>query len=236
MTTRFSFLLLIAVLFIVTLTSAQNAISTSNSGGRAEDNILKMYYSMLALPVKDAKASFWNASSNDKSELWRTHLALFLVKRPELNERQKKVILAAISLATPEFFEMRSSDPRWKAKVQDPLRSLEEQIISAFSLEDAAKIFATLRDDAESAKCGATGSVLLKNINYKPLRDSGSYKQWIYSRFGGQDIKVENNACVCSTESDYCPIRKFCSGTACRPTQSGCGTLWLYPCNGASCQ
>ena len=206
MTTRFSFLLLIAVLFIVTLTSAQNATSTPNAGGRAS----KMYYAISTLPVGEAKASFRNASSNDKSELWRTHLALSLVKRPELNERQKRIILSAMSLATAEFFEVRSSDPAWKAKVREPLRSLEEQIANAFSRKDALKIFATLSDDTESANCITTypGSVLLKNINY------------------------QRGPCGCSTDSDWCPISGYCSKTHCNPTQSGCGTLWSYPCNG----
>ena len=207
MNTRFSLLLLIALLFIVTLTRAQNLTSTSNTRGRAS----KMYYAMSTLPVGEVKALFRNASSNDKSELWRTHLTLFLAKRPELNERQKRIILSAMSLATPEFFEMRSSDLSWKVKVQDPLRSLEEQIASAFSRKDAVKIFATLGDDTESVNCGTTypGSVLLKNINYQ-----------------------RPGPCECSTKSDWCPISGYCKGGNCRETTSGCGTLWSYPCDG----
>jgi hypothetical protein len=239
MTTRFSFLLLIAILFILTLTSAQNVTSTSIRG-KAEGSILKMYYDVSALPIKDAKASFRNASSNDKSELWRTHLALFLVKRPELNETQKEIILAAMSLATAEFFEVRSSDPAWKAKVRDPLRSLEEQITKGFSRKDAAKIFAMLGDGTESANCSSTypGSVLLKKINYVPLSNPGSLVQRADIRVGEQDkgAGLERSPCECSTDSDWCPISKYCSGTNCSPTQSGCGTLWSYPCNGASCK
>ena len=236
MTTRFSFLLLTAVLFIVTLTSAQNVSSTANTRGRAS----KMYHAVSTLQVREAKALFRNASSNDKSELWRTHLALFLVKRPELNERQKEIILAAMSLATPEFFEMRSSDPAWKAKVRDPLRSLEEQITKGFSRKDAAKIFAMLGDGTESANCSSTypGSVLLKKINYVPLSNPGSLVQRADSRVGEQDkgAGLERSPCECSMDSDWCPISKYCSGTNCSPTQSGCGTLWSYPCNGASCK
>jgi hypothetical protein len=51
MTTRFSFLLLIAILFILTLTSAQNVTSTSIRG-KAEGSILKMYYDVSALPMQ----------------------------------------------------------------------------------------------------------------------------------------------------------------------------------------
>ncbi len=188
----------------------------------SENDILKKYYDVSTLPIKETKASFRNASPTDKSDLWRTHLALFLVKSPELSESQKKVILTAMSLATPEFFEMRSSALAWKPKVQDPLRSLEEQVVSAFTLTDGAKIFATLQDDTKSADCGVTYErpILLRYMNYKTFSDSG----------------IERGPCECSTESDWCPIYGYCNGTNCTPTQSGCGTLWAYPCNGASCK
>lgn len=272
-TTRLSFLLLIAVLFTVTLVSTQGASTTSTSlpgplfieaaGRKTEPDILKRYYELSTLSIKETKASFRNASPNDKSKLWRTHLALFLVKQPELNEQQKKIILAAMSLATPEFFERQASDPDWKTKVREPLRSLEKEVAKAFLLRDAAKIFATLRDDEEPSICGATyeSSDLLNSMNYKLLSNSGM--QWAHSRFGeqnkdkGKGTDQDNDRdkgkgkstskdkekgigrggpCECSTESDWCPISSYCNGANCSPTSSGCGTLWAYPCNGASCR
>ena len=200
-------------------------------GQKTEDDILKMYYDISALPLKKRKASFRNASSRDKSDLWRTHLALFLIKRSELSARQTDIILSAMSLATPEHFEVPSSDPDWKTKVRAPLRALEEQIGSAFSLEEASKIFGTLGDDAELAKSNAL--VLLRSINYKPLSDYGPVNQWTNSRFRGQEMELERSSCGCSTESDYCPIWSICNGGNCSQTQSGCGTFWSHPCNGA---
>ena len=246
MTTRLTFLLLLAFLFVVTLANTQNASSRSASIVNRNDKsgMLGRYYELSALPINESKTLFRNASSNDKSELWRTHLALFLVKDQGLNEQQKKVIRAAMSLATPEFFEVRPSDPAWKAKVQEPLHSLEEQIVSVFSRDDATKIFATLRDNIEPAICGATYAqpVLLNSINYKPLTEFGSYLPWAHNRFGGQEKDKGSGGekrgapCQCSTDSDWCPLSGYCSGTGCTPTQSGCGTLWSYPCNGASCR
>jgi hypothetical protein len=202
--------------------------------GKAEHDILRLYYDMSALPLKERKTSFRNVSSNDKSELWRTHLALFLVKRPELDEWQKEIILAAISFATPEHFDVLPSNPAWKAMVRVPLRSLEEQIVAAFSFEDGAKIFATLGDDTEAAKHtpSFSASVLLNSISYKQLSDSGPYKEQT-NQFGQYDKFVGRGPCECSTASDWCPISGYCSGTNCSPTQSGCGTLWSYQCDGA---
>ncbi len=188
-----------------------------------------MYNDISALPLKNRKASFRNSSANDKSGLWKTHLALFLVKRPELNEWQKAVILAAMSLATPEYFATRSSDSAWKAKVRDPSRALEQQIVTAFSLEEGAKIFATLGDDSALAKNSA--SVFLK-INYKPL-DAGPYKEWADSRFPRQDLELEQSAsCGCSLQSDWCSFWRVCSPGSCSSAPDGCGTLWNHPCNG----
>jgi hypothetical protein len=67
--------------------------------------------------------------------LWRTQLALVLVKRSDLNEWQKQIILSAMSLVTPEFFEVRGQQPRLEHKGPFPLRALEEQILAAFSFE-----------------------------------------------------------------------------------------------------
>ena len=202
----------------------------SISDSKTEAEILKQYYDISALPIKSRKAAFRSVSPNDKSNLWRTHLALFLVKRGDLSEWQRQVILSAISIATPDYFAVRSSDPAWETKVREPSRQLEQQIASAFVLEDAAKIFATLGDDAVVAKSGA--SVLLKNINYNTLNDSRFYKRWTTTRLSEQDMMLEQS-CSCSTGSDYCPIWSSCNGGGCSSTESGCGTLWSNPCNGA---
>lgn len=228
MTIRPTFLLLIAILFIVTLVSAQNTTSTLTSVTLPEEAVLKLY-SDISSPLNEAKASFRSASSTDKSNLWRAHLALFLAKRQELNQQQKKVILAAMSLATPEFFEVRSSDPAWKVKVGAPLRSLEEQIVSAFPMNDATMIFATLQDGPGFVKCSSAsaGSALV------PLSNHGGKLQSIPGLLvSQQEMTRDKSPCTCSTKSDWCPISGYCAVTDCARTDSGCGTLWTYPCDG----
>jgi len=202
----------------------------SISDSKTEAEILKQYYDISELPIKLRKAAFRNLSPSDKSGLWRTHLALFFVKVGDLNEWQRQVILSAISMATSDYFAVTSSDPAWRTKVREPARQLEQQIANAFPLEDAAKIFATLGDDAEVAKSGA--SVLFKTINYNTRSHSGSYRQWTTMRIREQDLMLERS-CSCSTESDYCSIWSSCNGGGCSSTESGCGTFWSNPCNGA---
>jgi hypothetical protein len=205
---------------------------------KAEDEILKKFSDISALPLNKRKAFFRAVSPKDKSDLWRTHLALFLV-RTELTDWQRETVLYAMSLATPGWFEVKSSDAAWKSKVGDLLRSLEARILTAFSFEDGAKIFATLGDSTATAKRGPTNTfpVLLTSINYKPADESRPFKQWTINRYAEQDIELERSSCQCSTESDWCGLTSRCTGTgSCNTTESGCGTLWSYPCNGALCQ
>ncbi|HEX5883135.1 MAG TPA: bacteriocin fulvocin C-related protein [Pyrinomonadaceae bacterium] len=199
------------------------------AGDEAEEAHLKLYYDASSLPLLETKALFRSASSKNKSHLWRTHLALFLATRPELKESQKEIILAAMSLITPEFFEIRSTDSAWKHKVREPLRSLEERIVATFSFAEATKIFAKLGGVTEFANesVSCTGFVVLKSISYEPLNDS--------NRIEIKDKEEKRKDCDCSTESDYCPLWKMCRPAACTSTQSGCGTFWAYSCNG-SCQ
>ena len=205
------------------------------AGAKADDDVLNMYFDLSMRPLKERKASFRNASSKNQSGLWRTQLALVLVTRPDLNEGQKQIILSAMSLVTPGFFEVRATNPAWNTKVGVPLRALEEQILSAFSFEEAAKIFAQLGDDSEAALRTPAGAVLLSTIKYHRISDSGPSNDRSRNQLAAQDMWA-GGPCECSLNDDWCPITSYCGGTNCSPTQSGCGTFWSVPCNGASCR
>lgn len=201
------------------------------AGTADDDDLIKQYLDLSALALRKRRVVFRNLGPADKSKMWRTHLALFFVKR-ELTDEQEQVILSAMTLATPEHFAVRSSDTAWKTMVREPSYLLEQQILGAFPLDEAAQIFATLGDDGVSAN---SALALLKRINYKPLSNSGPYKQWAHSRASQQDpgMVLEQSNCSCARESDYCPIWGACGNASCNTTEDGCGTLWTYPCNGA---
>jgi len=200
---------------------------------QSEQEIFKKYSDLSALPLKARRVSFRSTSADQKSGLWRTHFVLYFIKHPELNEWQKEIIVDALLLTTREYFAVPSSSPDWKAKVREPARLLERQIAVAFSIEEAANIFATLGDNTEAAQAGPSvaGSALLKSINYQPVSDSGPYQR--SSRFSSQDFEFEqSNSCGCNTDSDFCPMWKFCAANSCNSSQSGCGFAWNHPCNG----
>lgn len=206
----------------------------SVGGDEAEQKILNKYYDLSSLPLKGRRAAFRSEAADQKSGLWRTHLALALIKHPEFDDLQKEIILTGMLLATPQLFEVPSTSSDWKAKVREPSRALEKQIAVAFAREDAAMIFATLGDNVQAAQNGPTnaGSAFLKSISYEPFSDSRSYRQWAPTRYASQEFELEQSSlCQCSTTSDYCPIWGYCRPSVCSP-QSGCGTFWNYPCNG----
>jgi hypothetical protein len=208
-----------------------------NVDGEKTAQLLRKYYDLSALPLKERKTLFRRASPADKSGLWQAHLALVLVRYPQLNAWQKEIILSTILLLTPEHYDVPSSSPEWKTKVREPARLLEQQISVAFSPEDAAMIFTTLGFNTEAATHGPTrvDPISLTNINqYQPVSESNPYQQWLRSRFSAQDVELEQSAtCGCNTSWDFCPAWRYCSAGACTPpAQDGCGLGWSFPCNG----
>lgn len=199
-------------------------------GGKVEDDLLQKYNQISALAMKQRKAAFRSTSTVDKSNLWRTHLALFLARRSDLNELQKEIVLTAMSVATPRVFELRAD--------RTALHALEDRAIVAFTREDGAKIFATLGDDAPATTSNVDQGNPAPSRTVANLQTNGTgpYTRWAHISSAGQDIELDKGDCVCSRDSDWCPIYGHCNGTVCTVTSSGCGTFWTYSCNGASCQ
>lgn len=208
----------------------RNAFITSSA---LEASALQNYDIVSALAVNRIKAAFRNASRKEKSELWRTHLALFLVNHPELSELQKEVVLEAMALATPVWFEARSDGQ--KSRVDVRLHSLEERIVAAFSKEERVRVFATL--GGEAAQCATSlnqrSTVLLNTLNYNATSNLGASNRWTNLGPVRQDMQLATSDCQCSTESDWCPMFGVCTFGNCTSTNSGCGTLWSYSCDGS---
>jgi hypothetical protein len=90
------------------------------------------------------KALFVKFSSEDKSNLWKIHLVLYLAKHSELDTKQMNVILEAISIATSEFYETPKESLEWKNTVDVPLKLLVKHAHKVFSIEKGSEIFDNL--------------------------------------------------------------------------------------------
>lgn len=175
----------------------------------ASADVLQAYKDISALPVSQRGDAFANSSAQKKSALWTLHMKLFLSKHPELTEEQRRIVSDAISLATPQFFEIRSDNPEWATKVDEPLQRLTQRAVEAFTPEVAYKIFGVIGDSD-------TPSQSRKN--------SASPAQV-------QKVSMATPDCTCSISSDWCFLRS-CYGGGCWWKTSGCGTLYQYACTG----
>src|SRR5262245_34365116 len=114
-----------AVLSIITLARAEHIPSTSTlaaalpkneiadrffsvNAAQTDQEISKKYRDLSALPVKERKSAFRRSTPAEKSGLWRTQLAAYLVNHPDLNDWQQKIVLDTMLLLTPAFFAVPS--------------------------------------------------------------------------------------------------------------------------------
>jgi hypothetical protein len=109
-----------------------------------DSDVLETYRNLCSLSIAERRASFNRASAKERSDLWKVHLAVFLARHTALSNQQQEVLLAGISLATPELFQVQKNDPAWKSKVDEPLKSLAGRAVQLFSKEEAAEIFAQI--------------------------------------------------------------------------------------------
>jgi len=173
-----------------------------------DDGVIETYLSLDSLSMAERKKLVARASAQQSSDLWRLHLSLALITSPSLSPAQQAVIVSAIALADPSLFDTRKRDSEWRGKIGPSLQNLQVSARSVFSKDEAVKIFATLGKPIVPSLPTATSlSVFVKT---------------------SQDFLP---SCSCSTHSDWC--NTVCTGTgSCEHSDSGCGTLWMYDCNG----
>lgn len=138
-----SFLLSVIGLFstmTISVNGQKTSASAKSSNANVKDEFVQKYKDVSALTAPERKAFFKNASAKDRSNLWKTHLALYFVKNPNLNNEQKDLILESISISTPELFEFTADN----SSKEITLQSLAQHALGVFSKTEAAEIFANL--------------------------------------------------------------------------------------------
>lgn len=158
--------------------------------------------------VKVMKMQFAALDPDTRLAIWRAHLTKQLDTRA-LTGRQRALIVKILGLANVELYRGLPMDAATKA-LWEPLR---EELHREFSIRDGAEIFG--RPDQDVFDKFAAGKVNL--ITAKAV----------------QDLR-----CECSVSSDWCSrgncVAQGCGlgCPTCTPNYDGCGTLWIYQCNG----
>jgi hypothetical protein len=176
----------------------------------AQDDLFRKYRTISGVSMSSRRAAFGGATPEDKSDLWRTHLALYLARHPELNSAQGQTILDAMSLASPEFFLIPPD------KVQDHVTMFENRVQELFSRIEAGKIFATLGESDPSQTVKASRPLLQAPAKLRQLNRLIRYD-------------ASEDDCECTT-SCINTCWNYCAGGVCHHTDTGCGFLWQCPC------
>jgi hypothetical protein len=224
--------------------AADNPSQSQNT--RPASDSLQVYEDISALPVPVRKSYFRGTSAANRSDLWKIHLALQLAKRPDLNIEQKEIILAGISLATPELFET----PQDVAKIE-PIQAFKKRALEGFSKQQMAEIFFTLG----SGECKACSDSQLQNevgrgIGIEPIPNAlvSPERGLNTSRALNLPISLVSwhpnpinfsrvaDSCTCDSEGCHNWGYDFCGkNNGCDRTSWGCGLFWLNPCTGNYC-
>lgn len=108
-------------------------------------NVLQNYIDISSLTMNKRPKVFNELSAQDKANLFRFHLALQFIKRPNLSKEQKDVILDGILITTSETYSKESPDKIAKTQQENGL--LEARAKVAFLGQEGFEIFASLSGD-----------------------------------------------------------------------------------------
>jgi hypothetical protein len=159
----------------------------SRSPGRADNShldtqgeILQKFIDVSALPMPDRIRLMQSLSPNDRSFLWRVHLALYITQHPGLTKDQQNVVLDTFAFATPQLFTPTSQgDPGWRTKVLEPLDQLRRRALQLFDKEEAAEIFAMVGPRQQEA------DALRKYLSLSELRRAD--RKATFARMSAED-------------------------------------------------
>lgn len=115
-------------------------------GGKTETDSLKKYQNLVTLTLETYTASFVEITAEERSNFWRLHLALDIVRRDKLSKDQKQLIMDFISFLSPDKYEISEKNPDRKSKVEEPIVNLMERAVAIFSKEEIAEVFFARND------------------------------------------------------------------------------------------
>lgn len=181
-------------------------------GGEIEISLLQRYSDVSSLSIHQRRILFRDASTSNKSDLWRTHLVIYLVKHPELNKNQKDIILLGVSMATPELFSIEKNSFTWNTMVAEPIQLLRKRAIELFSVSNAAEIFEELGGKEPNSPDFIEINLLKTKTNHT-------------QQYPDCECSTNWSICTCISEVNLCT-----------ETQTGCGPFWAFPCNRKKCK
>jgi hypothetical protein len=198
------------------------------------DDVPRTYEALLSKNVRERARTFASLSPSMKSAVWAHHLLAALAQHPEFTSEQRAVIQLALSLLSPELYEIDQFDPRRLDLVESPVQQLTERVKAVFKPNVALELFGQL-GPTEAQAGVASDSTDTDSLSL-------SSKQRAITPSRKLQPSPNSPTCECSTASDYCDTSGlgiyYCANipgvTDCsfKSDWPACGTLWVYGCNG----
>ncbi len=144
-------LLIAGLLSLFTINiSAQNKVWTENNQlqkSNPEIILLQKYIEMSALPSGKKQKFFSDVSNKEKAGIFKLHLALQFIKRPELTKEQRAAISEALLMVSPDTYD--KSNLENNARTERNKMEFENKLAVVFSQNEAFEIFANLGNAKE---------------------------------------------------------------------------------------
>lgn len=160
------------------------------------------------------RAIFNELTPSQRESLWRVHFSRWLEDDSRLSNEQRALVQSVID-RLPLYFEPSTG------KAQMVEDRLDERIRQLFDIDLGREVFATLGSNAFAAEQPI------------PIRATNilGFTALDFSRASGPSAATAAD-CSCSHGSDWCPAGMYCNASPCTATESGCGTMFIWPCTG----
>jgi hypothetical protein len=131
-------------LFTSIISAQETATAGTGQAQKAnlENRVLQNYIDISSQPTNERKRFFSDLSAEEKANLFKLHLALQLVKRPNLTKDQKDLILESISFVAPHAYDKNNPEKIEKLRQDGGLLGQKTSVL--FSKQEFFEIFADL--------------------------------------------------------------------------------------------
>jgi hypothetical protein len=119
---------------------AKSEDSQTGQKAVAKQRPLQTFLDISSLQMEERREIFSKLSNSDKAALFRLHLALQLVKRPNLSKDQTDLILEAILAVGPDFYDPAGD----RANSKNFAQNVQARAGLIFSPQEVFEIFANL--------------------------------------------------------------------------------------------
>lgn len=233
--------LTISVIFNFQLTTSLAQTSNEQLARNvSEEQAVRIYNSLSLLSKSDRKDFYRGLTSELKSEIWKLQLRSYLVKHPDLSDKQKQAIEELIVFIKPHIFEIPQDNPDFEEKVNKPVQFFTKKMTEVFPGEIVRELLTVLGSSESISvlhynrinfisklakpECDSTEQETNLGIIKKPIRTQPQAFKLISASYPPEN-------CDCSIRSDWCPEGLECVTSNCQP-RCCCGTFLLYTCNG----